>query len=136
LNRDITKSRQHFLKLDLPTTYRNLINLDIRDDYTMGYALLPGFRASICDPFPFYDLDLESETKLIIHPFTVMDGTLRDYMNLGIEEAISSIHKLIDEVKAVEGTFISLWHNESLSDQQRWKGWRNVYESMIRYAIQ
>ena len=53
IHRDITKSRQHFLKLTLPETYRNLIDLDITDDYTMGYAAHIGFRASICTPFEF-----------------------------------------------------------------------------------
>jgi len=64
-----------------------------------------------------------------------MDGTLRDYKNLNADDSIITIKKLIDEVKAVEGTFISLWHNESLSDQNRWTGWRRVYEEMISYAI-
>lgn len=135
LNRDITKSRQHYLRLMLPDTYRNLILADIREDYTMGYASLPGFRAAICDPFNFYDLPQETETTLKIYPFQVMDGTLRDYMNVSSDQAIEIIRSLIDEVKAVEGTFISLWHNESLSDQKRWTGWRKVYEEMIRYAM-
>ena len=64
LNRQITKSRQHFLKLDLPHTYRNLIDLDITDDYTMGYASEIGFRASICNSFNFYDLELDIEKEM------------------------------------------------------------------------
>lgn len=134
LNREITKSRQHFLKLNFPTTYRNLINLDITDDYTMGYASETGFRAGICDPYFFYDLDLETETKLRIHPFQVMDGTLRDYQQLAPEEALVRIKKIVDEVKAVNGTFISLWHNETLSNLDRWKGWQDVYLELLKYA--
>ena len=135
LNREITKSRQHFLKLILPTTYRNLINLDITDDYSMGYAAQPGFRASICRSFNFYDLDMDTETKLRIHPFTFMEGTLRDYMNVDASRAMSYIKPLIDEVKAVNGTFISLWHNESLSNKGRWLGWNRIYEDMIQEAL-
>jgi len=101
------------------------------EDYTMGYAAEPGFRAGICTPFYFYDLDYETETKLLVYPFTVMDGTLRDYKDVGIEEAKAIIQSLIYEVKAVNGTFISLWHNESLSDQGRWKGWREVYTYLL-----
>ena len=135
LNREITKSRQHFLKLLMPTTYRNLINLDITDDYSMGFAGQPGFRASICSSFNFYDLDLDTETHLRVHPFTMMEGTLRDYMGLEPEIALEFIKELIGEVKAVNGTFISLWHNESLSNEERWEGWQNVYEEMIRMAM-
>ena len=34
-NQTITKSRQHFLKLHLPTTYRNLLENNITEDYSM-----------------------------------------------------------------------------------------------------
>jgi hypothetical protein len=135
LNREISKSRQHFLKLTFPNTYRNLINLDITDDYTMGYASEPGFRAGICDPFFFYDLDMETETKLKIHPFQVMEGTLKDYMHLSTDQSLIRIKKLIDEVRTVNGTFISIWHNESLSNNKQWAGWDKVYEEMIEYAV-
>ncbi len=134
LNIDIHSSRQHFLRLVLPDTYQNLIDNDIKNDYTMGYAALPGFRAGICEPYNFYNLDLETETKLRIHPFAVMDGTLNDYLKLTPADAIIKIKKLMDEVKKVNGTFISLWHNESLSDEKRWKGWRKVYETMLETA--
>ncbi len=93
LNREIVRSRQHFLKLTFPETYRNLMNLDITDDYTMGYASEIGFRASICNSFNFYDLDLEIETKLRLHPFQVMDATLNFYLQISPEESIDRIKK-------------------------------------------
>lgn len=135
MHKEITNSRQHFLKLTLPETYRNLIHLDITDDYTMGYASLVGFRASICSPFNFYDLDNELETNLKVHPFAIMEGTLKYYMNIPPEEAMRYIKPLIDEVKNVNGTFISLWHNDTLNDQKFWKGWKSVYEEMVMYAV-
>lgn len=135
MHRDITNSRQHFLKLTLPETYRNLIDLDITDDYTMGYASLVGFRASICTPFNFYDLDNELETNLKVHPFAIMEGTLKYYMNIPPEDAMHYIKPLIDEVKNVNGTFISLWHNDTLNDQKIWKGWKSIYEQMVVYAV-
>lgn len=131
LKKEVHRSRQHFLRLILPDTYQNLIENDIRDDYTMGYAALPGFRAGICNSFNFYNLDLEMETKLRVHPFAVMDGTLLDYMQLTPADAIDKLRELISEVKKVNGTFISLWHNESLSDKKRWQGWRKVYEALL-----
>ena len=134
LNREIIRSRQHFLKLTFPETYRNLMNLDITDDYTMGYASEVGFRASICNSFNFYDLDLEIETKLRLHPFQVMDATLNFYLQITPEESIEKIKKIIDEVKKVNGEFISLWHNETLTDYKFWKGWKKVYEEMLDYA--
>lgn len=134
LHRDVTKSRQHFLKLILPETYRNLIDLDITDDYTMGFASQVGFRAGICTPFNFYDLDTELETKLKIHPFAMMEGTLKYNMKINPEEAMAKICPLIDEVKAVDGVFMSLWHNDTLNNKKIWLGWKAVYEDIVKYA--
>lgn len=134
LRAEIVGSRQHFLKLTLPDTYRNLINLDISADFSMGFAAQPGFRAGICSPFNWYDLEAETITDLTIYPFALMDGTLGDYLHIKAEKAMDIIIPLIDQVKAVNGTFISLWHNESLSDSKRWAGWVTVYEQMLEYA--
>jgi hypothetical protein len=135
LKLEIERSRQHFLKLSLPETYRNLINNDINYDYTMGYAEVPGFRASICTPFPFFDLDQDLATNLVINPFAVMDGTLKDYMQLTPAQATQTINELIYEVKKVGGTFIPLWHNSTLNDQDNWKGWLDVYIKMVEEAV-
>lgn len=134
VKRDITRSRQHFLKLSLPETYRNLLEEDILEDYTMGFAGEIGFRAGTCSPFPFYDLDEEVECKLTVYPFQVMESTFKYYQKKGVTDSTEAIKSIIDEVKAVNGTFVSLWHNESLSNQEEWKGWRNVYEEMVAYA--
>lgn len=134
LKREIVKSRQHFLKVSFPETYRNLIEFDIVEDYSMGYASEIGFRASICTPFPFYDLDLDMPTRLTLYPFAMMDGTMKDYMKLTPKQSISRAKALIDEVKAVNGTLITLWHNQSVNDKEEWAGWRSVYEEIVSYA--
>lgn len=134
LHREIHLSRQHFLKFSLPETYQHLIACEITDDYSMGYAEMPGFRAGIANPFNFYDLDLETETQLRVHPISIMDGTLKDYLNLEPEAAMEVIRTQLNKVKAVNGTFIAVWHNESFAENKRWKGWRTVYETMLHYA--
>jgi len=134
-HKDITKSRQHFLKLNLPDTYRNLILNDIEEDYTMGYAEKCGFRASICSPYYFYDIDTEAETRLKIIPFAVMEATFQYYTKTAINDTINTITNLINEVKKVNGTFVSVWHNESLSDEGIWKNWRKIYENMLNETI-
>jgi hypothetical protein len=125
-------SRQHFLMLGFPETYRQVISMGIREDYTMGYASSAGFRAGTSAPFRFYDLEMERETELVIFPFALMDVTLRQYMSLSPEEALERITHIADDVKKVNGTFTSLWHNESLSEYGVWKGWRQVFEGMVR----
>ena len=133
-NTPVRKSRQHYLRFSLPETYQNLIDLEIEEEYSMGYASNVGFRASTCTPFYFYDLDFEIQTPLKIFPFALMDTTLNDYMKLTPKQSLGRIRDLRNEVKAVDGMFITLFHNESLSDYLRWKGWKRLYESMLKIA--
>lgn len=133
-NLPMMRSRQHFLRFSLPETYQRLIDLEIKEDYSMGYASHVGFRASTCTPFYFYDLDFEIQTPLKIFPFALMDTTLNDYMNLTPKQSLGKIRDLRNQVKSVDGTFITLFHNESLSGYLRWNGWSRVYGSMLKIA--
>ncbi|MFT5970358.1 MAG: hypothetical protein ACI8ZO_000867 [Flavobacteriales bacterium] len=132
VNDEVHVSRQHYLRMTLPQTYRWLIDNDITEDYTMGYPSQIGFRAGTCSAYFFYDLDLEAPTNLKVHPFAFMEGTLRDYMAIKPEQAMTHIKPLIDNVKEVNGTFISLWHNDSVSNSGVWKGWKAIYEQMLK----
>lgn len=132
VGKPVLRSRQHFLKLKFPGTYRNLIKLGITEDYTMGFASEPGFRAGIADPFYFYDLEKEEQTLLRIFPFQLMDGTLNQHKLLEPAEAVEKIRIFIEKVRNVNGTFISLWHNSSLSEKGEWEGWSKVYFNMIK----
>lgn len=134
LNREITKSRQHFLRMTMPRSYQQLIELDITDDYTMGFPSQAGFRAGIADTFRFFDLENDVITNLNVHPFAIMDGTARDYLNLDIEATYSLVTSLIDEVRAVGGSFVLLCHNETLSGQKRWVGWPQLYKRIVEYT--
>ena len=129
LGSSIDKSRFHFLRFKYPDSCKNLISNEIYNDYSMGYSDLAGFRAGTCTPFYFYDLGKELRTNLKIHPFVYMDGALNDRENISIDDAIFKIKNLKKQVQKVNGQFTAIWHNESLSDLDRWKGWRRVFES-------
>jgi len=136
VGRKISKSRQHYLNLKFPKTYQNLIKAEITEDYTMGFADQPGFRAGICTPYYFYDLENEKTTSLLIVPFQVMDGTLRHYLHLSPENAFIEIEKIMREIKNVGGTFVSIWHNETVNDLGEWKGYREVFEKMNQLGFE
>lgn len=132
VNFPIHKSRQHYLRMALPETYQNLVDLEIVEDYTMGYASHVGFRAGTCTPFYFYDLDFEIQTPLKVFPFAAMDGTLKEYLNYTAKKSYNTILKLADEVKKVNGTFITIFHNESIGGTGQWKGWDKIYENILK----
>jgi hypothetical protein len=134
--KEISKSRQHYLNLKFPKTYQNLVKAGIREDYTMGFADSTGFRAGICTPFNFYDLQNEAITNLLIVPFQLMDGTLLHYLALSPKEAINETELLMKEVRKVGGIFVSIWHNETVNDLDEWKGYREVFEKMNQLGFQ
>lgn len=129
LERKIRLSRSHFLMLNLPETYQNLIANGIESDFTLGYADQAGFRASSCKPFNFFDLYTNTETALRLYPLAYMEGTLQAYMKLSEEEGLMLVKQLMDSVKSVSGTFISLWHNETLGRKEC----KKFYEQTLDY---
>ncbi len=122
-------SRFHYLKFTLPKSYQILLKAGIKQDYSMGFSDRIGFRAGTCTPFYFYDLENECITDLKIFPFAYMDGVLNDKLKFTPEYSSKLISKIKQEVRKVNGTFNAVWHNESLSNQDRWKGWRSVFET-------
>ena len=134
IHRTIVRSRFHFLRLKMPTSYRILQHAGIRHDYTMGYADVAGFRAGISVPYPFYDLERDHEEDLLIHPFCVMDTTLKKYMKLTPEQGLEEYKNLIDRVRSVNGIFCCIVHNQNLMELEGWAGWKETYEKMVEYA--
>jgi len=132
VNFPINKSRQHYLRMDLPETYQKLVDIEVDEDYTMGFASQYGFRASTCTPFYFYNIDYEIQTPLKVFPYAVMDGTLKEYLNYTPKKSLDTILKLAKEVKKVEGVFITLFHNESISGNGHWRGWDRLYDNILK----
>ena len=64
-----------------------------------------------------------------------MDTTLKDYMKLTPKQSLGKIRDLKNEVKRVNGTFITLFHNESLSGYRGWKRWGRLYGSMVKIGV-
>jgi len=132
INQKIELSRQHFLKLFFPFTYQNLIEHGITKDYSMGYHDVIGFRAGTCFSYNWYDLEKEKETDLEIHPFQVMDVTLKQYMNLDPKAAIKAVQKIKQEVRKYNGTFQFIWHNSSFAEHESWTNWEKVFKELLQ----
>ena len=103
-------SRQHFLKVKFPDTFRNLIAAGITDDYSLGFYDRIGFRNGMAIPFPFFDVVANEATSLMLHPLLMMDSAA--VQALGYKESYrEGMEELIKEVKTVGGDMITLWHS-------------------------
>ena len=132
LKREITTSRQHYLRITLPDTFRKLIEAGIRKEYSMGYGNINGFRASYCVPFFWYDLEKELITGLELHPFCFMDATAYFEQKETAQQAAIELQQYFDIVKMVQGKFICIFHNHFLTEQAEWIAWRKMYEGFLR----
>lgn len=128
----VTISRQHFIRMTLPDTYRNLTDAGIREDFSMGYGSVNGFRASVSVPFYWYDLKAEAPTPLVIHPFCFMDANSFFEQRQSPEETLLEISSYYYTLRSVNGRMVTLWHNTFLGTDPRFAGWREVYESIIK----
>lgn len=129
INNPLKASRQSFSRLNLPDSYRHLIELEIKEDYTMGYVNEIGFRAGSCTPFLFYDLDYEIQTPLKICSYHLMDYALLKKKSLLDKKKV--INEIINEIKQVNGEFIPVFHNYTFSDNKRWVGFKELFSLIL-----
>lgn len=131
-NYELEASRHSFSKLNIPESYRNLVELEVKQDFTMGYINHTGFRAGTCTPFQFYDLDYEVQTPLQINSFHCIDyAFLKKHSLLDKRQ---ELEQLIYEVKKVNGTFTPIFHNYTFGDEDRWKGFKKLFTLILDSA--
>ncbi|MEI2740554.1 MAG: polysaccharide deacetylase family protein [Chitinophagaceae bacterium] len=128
----VTASRQHFIRFTLPQTFRHLINAGIKEDFSMGYGSINGFRASVASPFHWYDLEKEETTYLLLYPFCYMEANSFHEQKQTPQQALEEMRYYRNEVKKVNGTLITIWHNTFLGTDKLFNGWREVYAQFVR----
>lgn len=129
--RSIHISRQHYIRVKTPDTYRLLLQNGIAEDYSMGYGSHLGFRAGTGNSFYWYDLQNETTTRLRIHPFCFMDTTAYYEAKLTAAEAFEMLELMCRRLQQTGSVLITIFHNFSLGTSAEWKGWRQAYERFL-----
>ncbi|MHA7865284.1 polysaccharide deacetylase family protein [Flagellimonas marinaquae] len=133
INRPITYARLRYNKVNVPITYRNLVETEFTDDFSMGYTHEIGFRAGTCTPFYFYDINTEVRQPIKIHPFAMHDYALVKYKTK--DEVFEKMDRVYRLVKQVKGDFVFVFSNELLGGKQP-LDWMELYQSMLkRYYV-
>lgn len=132
----ITLSRQHYIRMKLPDTYRLLLKQGIAHDYSMGYGTHLGFRAGTGNSFPWYDIEQETATSLRVHPFCFMDTTARFEQKLSASAAFEQLNTMSKPLEKTGSVMTTIFHNFSLGTDPGWKGWRQAYEHFVHEKAQ
>lgn len=133
INRPINYSRLRYNRVNVPAAYRNLVETEFTDDFSMGYTHEIGFRAGTCTPFYFYDINMEVRQPLKVHPFAVHDYALINFKNK--DEIFEKMDRVYRMVKEVKGDFIMVFSNELLGGKHQ-LDWMELYQSFLkRYYV-
>jgi len=128
----ISSSRQHYIKLVFPATYKILLANGINHDYSMGYGSHLGFRAGTGRSFYWYDLLNESVADLRITPFCFMDTTAFFEEKLSVSEAFRALRYMTEKLKKTGSRLTTIFHNFSLGTEAQWAGWKDAYGHFLK----
>ena len=131
LGKKVIGYRNHYLRFKVPDTWELVSKAGFKYDTTFGYADCVGFRNGMCHPFKPFNLDTNMEIDILEIPLTIMDGTLFDYMKLGMEGAWEVTKTLIDIVEKYNGVITILWHNDYMIDDKL-----KLYEKILKYCYE
>lgn len=128
-NRTLVSSINTNYLVELPDNYRNMVELEVEQDYTMVYEDTIGFRAGTCTPFLFYDLDYEILTPMIINSNALTSRSIYDKDPSDINKIIEDIY---NSVKKVNGTFSMMFSNKDFSPIPENKIWIDLFTEKLQ----
>jgi len=131
----IYSSRQHYIKIQYPETFRNLVTLGIKRDYSIGFTDRLGFKAGTAHPFLFYDVERDAVGQLLLHPFVAMDTVYIQHLKWSPEQTLEQLLPLIDHIRKRGGLAQVIFHNSLLTDYQGLGKWKSVHETLL-HALQ
>lgn len=132
LKRKVTLHRNHYLRILSYEDLQCLADSGITDDYSIGWADHVGFRLGTTRPVRWINPRTFQLTDLVLHPLSIMDGTLSDnhYMNIqSFEKAFEVCRSVIETIERYNGELVLLWHNSTFAEQNYHK---NLYMNVIK----
>ncbi len=129
INRQVDYSRTRYNRVDMPHTYRNLVEAEFTDDFTMGYTHEIGFRAGTSFPFYLYDINMEVQQPIRVHPFAIHDYALHE--DNSMSDILDKVRSIYQEIKKVNGEMISIFSNELLGTDNK-IDWKETYQTIVK----
>ena len=108
--------RQHFLSIDMRSSYRAMDDAGIKFDYSYGFSRHEGFRNSYCFPFHPFDHDRQQMMGITCVPLAFMDVTCLAHRKMSYDDIFLAVGEMLDEVRRFGGVFSLLWHNSTFDE--------------------
>jgi hypothetical protein len=127
---EITISRQHFLRINFPNYFRELVKFNIQKDYSLGYPNISGFRAGCSRPFYFFDVEKNETTSLLLQPSCFMDATFEYYYPKNEAGILQDFLTIFNQLKKINGILVPIFHNDLLAKEK----FRNIFKLINQHA--
>lgn len=129
VHRPIDSCKTRYNRLNIPLTYRDMVDSGFTQDYSMGYTHDLGFRAGTCTPFYFYDLYLEMQQPIMVYPFAVQDYAL--LKEKSVADALRKMQAMYDQVHQLGGWMGVIFSMELLGSPQKYD-WKKLYVAQLK----
>ena len=129
VHRPIDSCKTRYNRLNIPLTYRDMVDAGFTQDYSMGYTHDLGFRAGTCTPFYFYDLYLELQQPIMVYPFAVQDYAL--LKEKSVADALRKMQAMYDQVHQLGGWMGVFFSMELLGSPQKYD-WKKLYVAQLK----
>ena len=129
VHRPIDSCKTRYNRLNIPLTYRDMVDAGFTQDYSMGYTHDLGFRAGTCTPFYFYDLYLELQQPIMVYPFAVQDYAL--LKEKSVADALRKMQAMYDQVHQLGGWMGVIFSMELLGSPQKYD-WKKLYVAQLK----
>jgi len=122
--------RQHYLRFQVPVTWRQWEKAGLIYDSTLSFAENEGFRCGSCHAYRPFDIEQNRRIEIWERPLIIMDQTLKLYRKFSPDQGKHRILNLAQKCKQVGGTFTLLWHNTSFHGE--WEPWVKIYREVLK----
>ncbi|MES2645500.1 MAG: hypothetical protein V4717_01395 [Bacteroidota bacterium] len=131
IDKAVKANRMHYINFHLPQTFQQLEEIEISEEYSMGYGSINGFRASTCTPYKWYDLSIESATGLTIYPFAYMEANSIFEQKEDAATALKELQYFCDITRKVNGTLVTIFHNHLVGINKEGRIWWKMYQDFL-----
>lgn len=109
---EVICGRQHYLKYQMPSTFKIWENAGFQWDSSRGFNSRVGFKCGVCYSFPIIDFQEVRVLNITEKPLIFMETNTFSKFSTS-EELLEEIEGIVSLVKKYSGDFVALWHNSN-----------------------
>jgi hypothetical protein len=126
LGHPVIGCRQHYLNLEVPTTWRRHADIGLRYDASLGAKTGYGFQFG-------YDVLRPFDDTFVVFPLTLMETRLPD-LSSHPDRAWQECDRLLEEAHEHGAVMTVLWHPRYFNERE-FPGYRRLYRRLVERAL-